>query len=74
MKIQIEIDLDAELFRVQRNYLGRLIMSGVDMDLFTDTELELLQGLEALNNEIADQAHDIYGLPTLYTDQDGEAL
>ena len=74
MKIQIEIDLDAEMFRVQRSYLGELITSAIDLQLLEEDEVDLLQGLEALCDEIADQAHDKYGLPTLYTDQDGGTL
>lgn len=70
MKIQIDIDLDAAEFLRQRICLGNLTMSGADLGLFTEEELDLLLGLEALCDEIADQAHDKYGLQTLMCEEE----
>lgn len=73
-EINVKMSINPELFKAQRKFLTELICSAIDMDLIEYPEIELLQGLESLCDEIADQAHDNYGLDTLYTDQDGEKI
>ena len=73
-KINVTLQLDAALFKTQRKFLTELICSASDLEILEDEEIELLQGLESLCDSIADQAHDIYGMDTLYVDEDGEEL
>ena len=72
MKLPYQLDLDVEMFKKQREFLGELICSGIDLDLFSDEEIALLEGLQALTDFIADQGHDTHGLDTLLTDERGE--
>jgi len=67
MKITVLIsNLDAELFKQQRRTLTEII-SSVEL---SQEQYETLEGLQNLLDEIADQAHDKYGLDTLYLSED----
>lgn len=57
-----KLDLgNGKLFKNQRKYFNELV---ADTALFTPIQSELMQGLQNLLDEIADQAHDHYGLDT----------
>lgn len=61
-----ELIIDPEEFRNQRQFLSNLLSK-----VTTDAELDLLEGLLNLTDEIADQAHDKYGLDVLmYVEDD----
>jgi len=59
----------AKLFKRQRAILGNLLFGEKDRGL-TEEEFEMLEGLQNLCDEIADQAHDNYGLDTLNCEED----
>ena len=74
-KISVELLLNDKLFKEQRKTLTSIICSACGLDnIFTEEEIEALCGIEALLDEIADQAHDNYGMDTLFLDEDGESV
>ena len=74
-KISVELLLNDKLFKEQRKTLTSIICSACDLDnIFTEEEIDVLCGIQALLDEIADQAHDNYGMDTLFLDEDGESV
>jgi hypothetical protein len=70
-----ELRLDGPAFRTQRELLLRiadLARRGLPYTPASDDE-NLLEGLAALTDVIADQAHDKYGIDCLLCDDEGEA-
>ena len=65
------LDIDGAEFKKQRAILGRLLMRDCELNLSEGYVIDALEGLQALCDEIADQAHDNYGLDTL---NDGEEV
>ena len=67
-------NFDDTLFKRQRRVLN-MILSDRCITQFMTTEMEdTLLGIEAMCDEIADQAHDEYGMNTLYLSENGEEL
>jgi hypothetical protein len=55
------LDIYGPLFREQREALGRAV-DGLEL---SGRDRELLGGIESLTDELADQAHDQYGIDCL---------
>lgn len=73
--IQVTLpNFDDTLFKRQRRVLGQIIMDRRLTQFMSTEEWDTLLGIEAMCDEIADQAHDEYGMDTLYLSEDGEEL
>jgi hypothetical protein len=64
------LSLDGGEFKKQRSWL----MHKAFDPLLSDAEKELVEGLLGLTDEIADQAHDNYGIDCLLTNDLGGEL
>ena len=65
------LEISGPLFRSQRQLLSRLAQQGLQqVSMGSQRDEDLLNGLISLTDEIADQAHDNYGVDCLSGDDD----
>lgn len=68
MKKHYMLDIDSELFKLQRKAIGAMIAEG------TMPDADTLSGIQELLDALADQAHDIHGMDTLNSDEPAEGI
>lgn len=70
--ITIKISLDVPLFKEQRRFLNTLIDACFNASIASEKEFDMLIGIQSLLDDIADVAHDKYGLDTLLEEEENE--